>query len=67
MNIHCLVNTILDLPMHPSTEKNLATPTIAFLEDRIEKKRYLKIRIPQIEPNRYDILPMKNGYPRFYC
>jgi hypothetical protein len=49
MNIHCLVNTILDLPMQ--LEKNLATPTIAFLEDRIEgNKRYLKIRITQIEP-----------------
>jgi hypothetical protein len=40
-----------------STEKNLATPTIAFLEDRIEgNKRYLKIRIPQNRTvNRYDI------------
>jgi hypothetical protein len=27
-----LVNTILDLPMQPSTEKNLATPTIASLK-----------------------------------
>jgi hypothetical protein len=36
--------------MQPSTE-NLATPTIAFLEDRIEgNKRYLKIKLPQIEP-----------------
>jgi hypothetical protein len=25
-----------DLPMQPQPEKNLATPTIAFLEDRIE-------------------------------
>jgi hypothetical protein len=30
--ISTIVNTILDLPMHPSPEKNLATPTIAFLK-----------------------------------
>jgi hypothetical protein len=42
---------------NPAPKKNLATPTIAFLEDRIEgNKRYLKIRItPNRTVNRYDI------------
>lgn len=41
----------------PASKKNLATPTIAFLEDRVEgNKRYLKIRItPNRTVNRYDI------------
>ncbi|MFV8356414.1 M28 family peptidase [Flavobacterium sp. XS1P32] len=41
----------------PAPKKNLATPTITFLEDRIEgNKRYLKIKItPNRTVNRYDI------------